>query len=703
MGALDYFTFEKGTYNSDYMEKNDVLYYKYRMSNSQITWCIPNWGNHSPYGGASWVVQKSSSIFMDTIAESNKSFTMEDVLNKFMYKGSTGAKRVAAYFADIKKVYDYLELYQITFAPEWAGTIPRGDIYSVNYVPNCWVYEWRDCKKINGGTTGSLTDSMFGGWLPSNDPAHPPFYYYEKVKANFPILETYNDWLEFITADEPDWTKVLNPPADIIFPVFSDFYANASYNITTNGEIGTDIIRFQKFRQKKPNSTYLFLDKYSESLNNLSLYVDANIPLSRIYHNDGTGYIADSEIVYSDFPNTGQKEINQSIYNIKFRTNIPIFSDEEDATKYIEAVESKDEESIEDALQNAENYDYITNKSNDYNPIGQEVDTVVLNDGYSRQAFTTLLAMDYTALSEINNKVFDSQGSFIDAILNGLKLYGATPIEAVISLNYLPFDISEVATSGSQNHVNFGSYVLNLENAVYNVQNARCVIDMGSVIFSEQTGSWLDFEPVTEMYIWLPYIGINKLDISKYYLKTIKLEYIVDLNTSACTAVLSGNNVILDYFDGNIGVNMPITGYNNGEYANAVLNATMQTVKGGVGALATAPSGKISADTLSSLGQFESGLFALTQTINANHMYIKGSASSGVGMCQPQYPIIYVIKNEIFEPENLHQLVGYPSSFGGKVKNCSGYLQCSDVKLTSTATDKEKEQIIALLKSGIYV
>lgn len=700
MGALDYFTLEKGTYNSDYMEKNDILYYKYRMSNSQITWCIPHLGNNSPYGGGSWVIQRNSEIFMDTIAQSSTSFTMEEVLNNTMR--GTGAKRVAAYFADLKQVYNFLELYQISFQKDGGGQIPRGDIYNINYVPNCWNYRWYECEKVNAGTTGSLTDSMFGGWLPSNDPQYPPFYYYEKVKANFPILETYDDWLEFITADVPDWTKVLNPPTDIAFPVFSDFYANASYNVTTNGVIGNDIIRFQKFRQKKPNSTHLFLDKYSESLYNLNLRVDANVPLSRIYHNDGNGYIADSEIVYSDFPNTGQKEINQSIYNIKFRTNIPIFSNDEDAEKYIEAVETKDEESIEEALQNAENYDYITNKSNDYAPIGQEIEEVILNDGYSRQAFTTLLAMDYSALSEINNKVFDSQGTFIDAILNGLKLYGANPIDAVISLNYFPFNISEVATTGAQNHINFGSYVLNLDKSVYNVQNARCIIDMGSVIFSEQTGSWIDFEPVTEMYIWLPYIGINKLDISKYYLKTIKLEYIVDLNTSACTAVLSGNNVILDYFDGNIGVNMPITGYNNGEYANAVLNATMQTVKGGVSTLATAPTGKISGDTLSSLGQFESGLFALTQTINANHMHIKGSASSGVGMCQPQYPIIYVIKNEVFEPENLHQLVGYPSSFGGKVKNCNGYLQCSDVRLTSNANDKEKEQIIALLKSGIY-
>ena len=96
-------------------------------------------------------------------------------------------------------------------------------------------------------------------------------------------------------------------------------------------------------------------------------------------------------------------------------------------------------------------------------------------------------------------------------------------------------------------------------------------------------------------------------------------------------------------------------------------------------------------------------MFALTQTLNSNHMYIKGNASSGVGMCQPQYPIVYLVKNEVFEPENLHNLVGYPSSFGGKVKNCSGYLQCNDVKLTSTATDKEKDEIISLLKSGIYI
>lgn len=693
MAGIDFFTFLNGKYSSDYMEKNEIVRMDYTMNNTQVNYCIM--GKGSPYNDGGF----QQKTWYNSKATSNETRTMTE-LNTALF-GTTN-KRLAGYIRELSNTVES-NIYQISLDKNRFVTL--GNIMKPAtefFWGSCSPYDW--VERGNNYSTSMLagefyvTNSNYIG-------AAPTFVYRELVDCNFPILETEEDWQDFVTAEEPDWSKVLNKPSDYssLVPKFSDFYANANYNTIVNSVIGEDVIRFQKFRQRKPNSTYLFLDIFSENLNNLKLYVDSNYPVSRLYHNDGSGYIADSEIVYSEFPNTGQKEINQTIYNIIFRTNIPIFSDQSKADEYIRAVETKDDAEIEKALQGADNYDYITNKSNDYNPIGQEVDKVILNDGYSRQAFTTLLAMDYSALSEINNKVFDSQGSFIDAILNGLKLYGSNPIEAVISLNYLPFNISEVASTGSQKHVNFGSYVLELEHPVYNVQNARCVIDMGSVIFSEQTGSWLDFEPVTEMYIYLPYIGINKLDISKYYLKSVKLEYIVDLNTSACTAVLSGNNVILDYFDGNIGVNMPITGYNNGEYANTVLNATMQTIKGGVGALATAPTGKISADTLSSLGQFEGGMFALTQTINANHMYIKGNASSGVGMCQPQYPIIYIIKNETFEPENLHQLVGYPSSFGGKVKSCSGYLQCSDVKLTSTATDKEKEEIISHLKSGIYL
>ena len=685
MAWQDLLTIQNGLYKTTYMEDNEVLRWDSTMISTNPSFCK----GYNPY-----TVWNQPDFLYNCKSTSSYGGTLKEAL---FYLHKNNYKRLAGYIFDYKNTSG--EQYQISFKND----MPRHNVYVYGNKCNPYnTYNWGGCserKPVIKDSTYALTMSA-AKWEPK-DASDPFFYQKENIAVNFPVLETYEDWLEFVSADEPDWTKVINKPSDYesVIPKYSDFYANQVYSITENGVIGEDIIRFQKFRQKKPNSTYLFYDKYSTAFENLKLCVDASKPLSRVFHNDGSGYVADADIYYSSFANTGQKEIGQSIYTTIFKTNIPIFSNQSDADAYVNAVESKIDADIEEALERADNYDYITNKNN-YNPIGQEVTEVKLNDGYSRQAFTTILAMDFSALSEINNKVFDSQGTFIEAILNGLKLYGANPIDAVISLNYMPFNVAEVATTTIQNHVNFGSYLLQLDTSVHNVQNPRVVIDMGSILFNSQSGSWLDFEPVTEMYIWLPYIGLNKLDISKYYLKTVKLEYIVDLNTSSCTAVLSGNNVILDYFDGTIGVNMPITGYNNGEYANAVLNATMQTVKGGVGALIKAPSKQID---YASLGQFEGGMFALTQTLNSNHMYIKGNASSGVGMCQPQYPIVYIVKNEVFEPENLHSLVGYPSSFGGKVKNCSGYLQCNDVKLTSTATDKEKEEIISLLKSGIYV
>ena len=703
MSWQDLLIFQNGLYKSTYMEDNEILRWDATMLSTYPSFCQKKTSIYNVYNQPDFLYNcKSTSRYGKSIKTA------------LSYLHGTDYKRLAAYIYNYNN--EYGEQYQLSFKKD----VPRNNIEVYNNICNPYtIYNWVRCSEQNQGTINqSYAQTMSGAiWIPSATAPYeaPNFYQRENIFVNFPVLESYEDWLAFVTADDPDWTKVINKPSDYesLIPVYSDFYANQSYSITENGLLGDDIIRFQKFRQKKPNSTYLFYDKYSTTFENLKLCVDANKPLSRVFHNDGTGYVADADIYYSAFANTGQKEIGQAIYTTIFKTNIPIFSNQADADAYINAVESKIDADIEEALERADNYDYITNKNN-YNPIGQEVTEVKLNDGYSRQAFTTILAMDFTALSEINNKVFDSQGTFIEAILNGLKLYGANPIDAVISLNYMPFNVAEVASTGTQTHVNFGSYLLQLDNTVYNVQNPRVIIDMGSILFNSQSGSWLDFEPVTEMYIWLPYIGLNKLDISKYYLKTVKLEYIVDLNTSSCTAVLSGNNVILDYFDGTIGVNMPITGYNNGEYANAVLNATTNTIKSGIATLTSAvPTYSISeksettqfntGDIFSNFGSFEKNLFGLTQTLNSNHMYIKGNASSGVGMCQPQYPIVYLVKNEVFEPENLHSLVGYPSSFGGKVKNCSGYLQCNDVKLTSTAMDKEKEEIISLLKSGIYV
>ena len=427
MSGINFFTFTQGKYTSNYMEDNELFKLDYTMENTQVNFCVN--GKGSPYndGGIQpyfWYNAKSKSTSTKTIKE------MTSILYGNTYK------RLACYIFEIHND-NISHTYQLSFKKDKPN---KEECYNCELNP-ANTYHWLSCSEYNRGTyrTTYALSMLAGEVYVKSDytGSAPTFVYKEFVDCNFPVLETYADWLEFVTADEPDWTKVINKPSDYesLIPVYSDFYANEMYSVTENGVIGDDIIRFQKFRQRKPNSTYLFYDKYSTAFENLNLCVDANKPLSRVFHNDGNGYVADADIYYSTFANTGQKEIGLSIYTTIFKTNIPIFSNQADADAYVNAVESKIDADIEEALERADNYDYITNKNN-YNPIGQEVTEVKLNDGYSRQAFTTILAMNFTALSEINNKVFDSQGTFIEAILNGLKLYGANPIDAVISLRF---------------------------------------------------------------------------------------------------------------------------------------------------------------------------------------------------------------------------------------------------------------------------
>lgn len=55
-------------------------------------------------------------------------------------------------------------------------------------------------------------------------------------------------------------------------------------------------------------------------------------------------------------------------------------------------------------------------------------------------------------------------------------------------------------------------------------------------------------------------------------------------------------------------------------------------------------------------------------------------------------------------PSTFKQLNGMGSCIGGKIKNFNGYLEVDSVDLSGvTCTDAEKDEILSLLKGGVFV
>lgn len=200
----------------------------------------------------------------------------------------------------------------------------------------------------------------------------------------------------------------------------------------------------------------------------------------------------------------------------------------------------------------------------------------------------------------------------------------------------------------------------------------------------------------------------------------------------------------MDYFNGQMGVTMPITltdyaGYANSQIATllgagalaagvaggmamgvvglggaaAGLAGTAIGTSGVAGAAAAAGAGlnAAGAATIIGAGAPVAGaalgaktVYGLSQNNINKHNVTKGGSSSMINEYLPQYVEFIFEIQEDCAPDNYGSQYGYPSMKSGSVGSFQGFLKCQSVKLDcGVATENEKNQIKTMLLNGIYI
>lgn len=398
------------------------------------------------------------------------------------------------------------------------------------------------------------------------------------------------------------------------------------------------------------------------------------------------------------------------MYGYIIQTNIPIFEKQADAE---EALETGDYDKA------INSYDLETNP---YAPPKMDgtaaEDITAFGDGAVTSPFVQTYIMSRNDVLNVANAFYSNDPTIIDNIKKGLELFGASPYESLCGLTYYPFSGSSICTTASQNYIYFGSYKhegVNVDKVVSLTQGAY--INAGTVTLTPVERSFRNFEPYCGLSVYLPYIGWQKLRIADYINKTVNVRYYVDIMTRACAVALVANNVIIDYFTGEIGINLPITGQNLSQYANSTMNALLGTAGGAIGGAATgAMIGGSAGLALGPVGMAGlalggaaigagSGIFKMSQKgAPKDHNTTKGNFSSGIGSYLPQYVIFRFDVHDLIIPDKLTELYGRPSAASGKVRSFSGFLQADTVKLNNTGmSEEDASEVVSLLKDGIFV
>ena len=433
----------------------------------------------------------------------------------------------------------------------------------------------------------------------------------------------------------------------------------------------------------------------------------------------------------------------------QFDTNLPLWDSLQDAQDYLDGVLDITESPNWDKISGDNVYkDIITNLTE----LPEEA--TEFGEVFVRNVFSQLYLCDTGSLYDISNSLFDYtpdatiHGQW-EKIKQGLEMYGSNPMDAVQGLRFYPFDLSSIFTNvQAQNYVYFGAYKQDISGSVYKLIYANGYKDLGSVTIKRTFKDWRDFEPYTRLYIYLPYVGRFQLDLTKYYDKTVNIRYYIDLRTGVCCACLIANGVLLDWFDGIIGTEMPITLTDYASYAQTQLSIIARNA--GIGGLATALTGNAinkelathlgttevpaaSGDAFASLASTSSGAagtagmmasgvgfaagvgavvaaavmktrFDMTNNGIGKYNSTRGTSSAMINQFLPQYPTFMFEVQEIDESPYLNELYGRPSNASGVIGDFSGYFEAEDIMLICPiATDNERQEIIDLVRSGIYI
>ncbi len=270
-----------------------------------------------------------------------------------------------------------------------------------------------------------------------------------------------------------------------------------------------------------------------------------------------------------------------------------------------------------------------------------------------------------------------------------LKKLFSDPMQAIIGLHKV---YSPVQTSG-QGTIKCG--YLDSEVPSKLVSEQYVTVDCGSVDLQEYFGNVFDYPPYTEVSIYLPFIGIQRLDPSDVMRSTISVKYHVDVISGACMAEVNvqrdAAGGTLYTFTGDAAVRYPIS---SGSYMSMV--SSIVSAVAGTAMIAVAPS---TAGIIGATAGVAHSFF------NArNNVQHSGSFTGNAGAMGSKIPYLIISRPQTAMAQNFETLSGYPSNTYTPLSACTGFTQVKFVHVENlTATDAEKQEIERLLKEGVIL
>lgn len=303
---------------------------------------------------------------------------------------------------------------------------------------------------------------------------------------------------------------------------------------------------------------------------------------------------------------------------------------------------------------------------------------------FTETGFIQIFSPSLYQIRELSSYMWNA--SFFE---NLLKMF-SNPMDIIIGLSLFPFPIPKGGSRG----VHAGNILTTIQMDYPSSQYVQ--IDCGSIEVKHFYNAYIDYEPYTTCQIYLPYIGVESLNMDDIMDKTIQIIYRVDLLSGSCGAYILCDGVILYNFSGNCSSQIPISGQSFQAMIQSAINLVASTAT--------------HATKTKNASALENGAKSAASSLAGNVSSMKpeisraGNISSNVGMLSPQKPYLIFSVPRTCLPKGQNTYLGYPTFMSIDLSSLKGYTEVERVWLNNmTCTDEEKKEIEERLKGGVIL
>ena len=283
--------------------------------------------------------------------------------------------------------------------------------------------------------------------------------------------------------------------------------------------------------------------------------------------------------------------------------------------------------------------------------------------------------------------VFKYIGDVIGWYLSSLTLpisqiFGTGNIpENIRECRYIPFN---VGTTLSPQTIYLGTFKTKQTLGQLNTETVHRTV---SVSIPWQASDWRRRSPFTDVYIYLPYIGMVKLSSENLVGQTsINVSYTLALRDGSLICTLESGGEIIGQYSGNVGASVPvgISNLNLPKVAQSLISEASNVASGNV-----VGTGLAAIDALSSL--------------QPNFSCI-GGLDGLAGIATNQNITCYTVFHDTIAPPNTElNTIGSPTMKPKSLATLTNFVQTIGASVEGAMTSEERRQLNSLLDSGIYI